>query len=82
LLVLRGGLQLRFGKNLFWQGATNVLWTGFRDGDLSEVLGDRQVVGLGSTLGLRGMWGLVQVGVSTNLSNDQVLGWFNLGYRL
>jgi hypothetical protein len=82
LLVLRGGLQARIGRSIFLQAATNGLWTGFRPEDPSTVLGERFVIGYGGTVGLRGLWGILQVGLSSNAVNHAVIGWFNLGFRI
>ena len=82
LALLRGGVQWRFGKNIFWQVAYNAAWTGFSKDDRSLILGERFVQGAGSTLGMRGVFGLIQVGVATNATNEQVIGWFNFGFRL
>ncbi len=82
LALLRGGIQWRLWKNVHWQAAANGAWTGFLHDDTYLILEEKFVLGYGTTIGLKGPFGLIQLGVASNTANEQVLGWFNLGFRI
>jgi hypothetical protein len=82
LAMCRLGLQWRFGKNFFLQGAANGVTTGFQQEDANLILGDKAVLGYGGTAGLRTKLGIVQFGWGSNTTNWQSVLWLNIGFRI
>ncbi|MBL7963349.1 MAG: patatin-like phospholipase family protein [Flavobacteriales bacterium] len=80
--MVRAGFQWELMKDLFWQLQGNGLFTALRPGFETLDTGDDTLWGFGSTVGMRTPLGVVQFGVATNTTDNNVLGYFNFGYRL
>ncbi len=80
--ILRAGVQWELAKDLFWQVQGNGLFSRLRKDPALLVNGGTELFGGGTTLGLRTGLGIVQVGAAGNFDSDEVMGYFNFGFRL
>ncbi len=80
--ILRAGMQWELARDVFWQVQANGLFSSWRPDPVLLVNGRTALYGAGSTLGLRTGLGILQLGVAGNADLDEVLGYFNFGFRL
>ena len=75
-------MQWELARDVFWQVQANGLFSSWRPDPVLLVNGRTALYGAGSTLGLRTGLGILQLGVAGNADLDEVLGYFNFGFRL